>query len=794
MIAAKKDVWRITSFISPHRTALIAKAMNKMVATSRNPLSRNFVRFVFSFTLDNSITHSTWRCRFERQRVENLQLATLNPKPKFSRKLFDGGFTPFCSFASIWTNEGHGKCPSGEGLGKKHRRKRTPKGLGFMEVAKPLPVVAEEAVQPKVRWAAIGLAFALVAGFSVVSGWAALLRHEILGTGYLPRGVVPLFLVIVLVNALVKKVAPKLALTRTELAFIFALLTAIAAIPGQEFGIHFYLNLLGLVYYSSPQSQWFNLFTPHLSSWLVPSLQFRDPAILWAYEGMPAGGKMPLGEWLIPLIVWTPYLFGIYALLVCLCGLMARQWEEHERLLYPLTQVPMELAGEEGRGLPKVFLSPFFWLGFFAAAVPISMRGLHLYFPQVPDPQLQRTLAQLFGLAPGATLFPSGPLSAYNGLLAHFYPEMVGIAYLLSREVGFSLWFFLLLRHTEIAIRMAVGIDMYHAEFLTFQSIASYIVMAFAILWVARHHFAEIVASTLHHLPFVRTQHPAQRTSESWALIGFVAVFVGLLAWSRWVAGVSVLWAAAMILGLVVAALIVARIVAETGIYIYSAPFRVNQVLFDIFGKDRIGSKNIVLLTAMSWVQIRSTATMASGYLVNSFRLGTLAGLLRSSTAFWILVAILLSLLVCHVTIPTVIYTYSVPKLSWWAQGSSLNTANLIAQYLTTTRPLTAHHWWGLIIGALTCWLLIKLRLTFVGFPLHPLGFVAWYGWPIDRYWLSIFIGWALKSAILRYGGYRSFHKFRPFAYGLIIGGTTALTFWIVLRLFYLTSESIITD
>ncbi|MCC6037657.1 MAG: hypothetical protein LM632_05560, partial [Armatimonadetes bacterium] len=68
----------------------------------------------------------------------------------------------------------------------------------------------------------------------------------------------------------------------------------------------------------------------------------------------------------------------------------------------------------------------------------------------------------------------------------------------------------------------------------------------------------------------------------------------------------------------------------------------------------------------------------------------------------------------------------------------------------------------GLIIGALTCWLLIKLRLTFVGFPLHPLGFVAWYGWPIDRYWLSIFIGWALKSAILRYGGYRTFHKFRP--------------------------------
>jgi hypothetical protein len=88
-------VWRIASAISPHRTALIARTMNRAVANSRNPLSRDFVRFVFSFALDNAITHSTWRCGFERQWVENPQLATLNPQPEFSRKLFDGDFAPF---------------------------------------------------------------------------------------------------------------------------------------------------------------------------------------------------------------------------------------------------------------------------------------------------------------------------------------------------------------------------------------------------------------------------------------------------------------------------------------------------------------------------------------------------------------------------------------------------------------------------------------------------------------------------------------------------------------------------
>jgi hypothetical protein len=171
----------------------------------------------------------------------------------------------------------------------------------------------------QVRARSIVIALSLVIAFTIFSSWAALLRHEILGTGYLPRGIVPLFLIIVLLNASVRKTLPFLSLTRSELLFVFAILSSIAAVSGQEFGIHFYLNLIGLVYYSSPQSQWFNLFTPHIPHWLVPSLQFRDPAILWAYEGMPEGATMPLLTWFKPLCFWTPYIFCVYAATAFLC-------------------------------------------------------------------------------------------------------------------------------------------------------------------------------------------------------------------------------------------------------------------------------------------------------------------------------------------------------------------------------------------------------------------------------------------------------------------------------------------
>lgn len=631
-------------------------------------------------------------------------------------------------------------------------------------------------VVKRLRWHSVVLGLILIAIFSAISGWAALYRNELLSAGYLPRVSIPILIGFTILNAVVKRLSPSLAFTKSELIFIFVLFLSTAAISGEEFGIHFYLNLLGLVYYDSPQSQWFGLFTPHIPNYLVPSLHFRDPSILWAFEGIPEGAKLSLSSWFVPLLIWTPYFLCVYAFVVCLCGLLAKQWEEHERLLYPLTQVPMELSSSEGGELPKVFLSVPFWLGFFAAALPYSIRALHLYFPQIPDPQIQRDLGEVF---------PAGPLSAFNGIDLHFYPEMVGIAFLLSREAGLSLWLFPFIRRAEVALRIALGFDMYHSEFITYQTVTAYIVMAGAIFWAARFHILEALKGAIAR---------GQTNEEGKFLVGLLISLLLILLWAKLAAKASMVWTFALFLGFAIVSVVVARVVCETGIYIYSSPFRIYQVLYDTFGVDRIGARNIVMLTAMSWVQIRSTATLASGYISNAFKLGTLVGIYRSSLALWVLVGVFIVLIVCHLTFPTVIYAYSLTKLSWWAQGAPQKAANFVGQYLTTERPLTIHHFAGLLFGALTSWALIKLRLTFVGFPLHPLGFIAWQGWPIDRYWLPILFGWAWKSVVLHYGGFHAFNAQKPFAYGLIVGGVTSLTSWILLRLFYPTAESIITD
>ncbi len=55
--------------------------------------------------------------------------------------------------------------------------------------------------------------------------------------------------------------------------------------------------------------------------------------------------------------------------------------------------------------------------------------------------------------------------------------------------------------------------------------------------------------------------------------------------------------------------MVVARVICEAGMFIYSSPFRLNEMIFRVAGSHRIGAQNITLMTAASWVQVRSTAT-----------------------------------------------------------------------------------------------------------------------------------------------------------------------------------------
>ena len=109
---------------------------------------------------------------------------------------------------------------------------------------------ATRAITPR----AVAIAFLLVIAFTVAGCFSVLLRYEIIGTGYLPRGAVALLLALIACNTALRglkrlNIKP---LSANELLLIFLLLMIVGAIAGQEFAQHFYLKLIGMVYYATP--------------------------------------------------------------------------------------------------------------------------------------------------------------------------------------------------------------------------------------------------------------------------------------------------------------------------------------------------------------------------------------------------------------------------------------------------------------------------------------------------------------------------------------------------------------
>ena len=86
-------------------------------------------------------------------------------------------------------------------------------------------------------------------------------------------------------------------------------------------------------------------------------------------------------------------------------------------------------------------------------------------------------------------------------------------------------------------------------------------------------------------------------------------------------------------------------------------------------------------------------------------------------------------------------------------------------------------------LGAAVTAALSALRLRFVNWPLHPVGFLLVYSYPLGRIWFSVMLGWLAKLLLVKYGGASVYRKARPYFIGMIIGEAAAASTWLAVAL-----------
>ena len=213
------------------------------------------------------------------------------------------------------------------------------------------------------------------------------------------------------------------------------------------------------------------------------------------YEG---GGAVPWGAWIVPLAAWSALVLLSYAMLACLSVMLRAQWSRREALAFPLLRLPLEMTQGMDDDKPSFFRNGAMWIGFGVAAFLGLVNGLSLYFPDVPAVPLRLDLTIYFVDAPWNQIGLT-PLVVW--------PIVVGIAFLLTSEVSFSLWFFYWFVKfqyiaayflgympstlpTHIGATAAAGAK----SFTSFQQIGAFLTYAGFVFWLGREHFAHIAA------------------------------------------------------------------------------------------------------------------------------------------------------------------------------------------------------------------------------------------------------------------------------------------------------------
>ena len=252
------------------------------------------------------------------------------------------------------------------------------------------------------------------------------------------------FLFVALLHPLLSRLYHRLGLSRAELGVVFIMTMMAATVPTEGYVEHMVPKVASVLYYATPENEWAELIHPHLKEWIAPQ---DEEAVRHFFEGLPLGEPIPWGVWIQPLSYWGFFFLVLCFVMLCMMVVLRRQWVEHERLVYPLVKLPLEMIAEgEGKRLwGPFFRRPLMWLGFALPFVVLSLNALHSYYNYIPSIALETSLP----LFRNTLVLPIG-LSFMS----------LGFAYFVNLQVLLGIWVFFLLLTVQQGVFGILGIAM----------------------------------------------------------------------------------------------------------------------------------------------------------------------------------------------------------------------------------------------------------------------------------------------------------------------------------------------
>lgn len=624
-------------------------------------------------------------------------------------------------------------------------------------------------------------------GLVLASGLCALTPYNdyVVGNTYIagnhfPVGAVFLLLVLSLINLVVYRLRGRPFLSPAETAVVYIIIMVTSGIPSS--GLLRYMVPISTApyYYANPGNKWDQVFWQYIPTWLTVS---SDRGVFWFWEGMPPGAHVPWREWRVSLSHWAILFCAFWLMMISFAALVRKQWVDRERLTFPLVQFPAEVLRSDQRGPSAAFFgNRLVWIGAGAVFLIHLINGLHRHFPALPNiPVFWDLSSQFYSLGrPWEAVVP-----VYIGL----FFAAVGFGYLLSLEVAAGFWVSVLYIKLQGVILSALGYEGTSAwggvisQIGDHQQMGGLLAVAFVLFWFLRGTFRDAFRKT-----FVRAADVDDRTEPLGYRFALPGLIVGIGISFAWLvaAGMDPVFALLALVFFVCIILVLTRIVAEAGMLMVHLSFAPTDYLLMFGGTTAVGPSSLTVLTFVDCALTFDLREFLMPSVLNAFRLSEQEGIPTRRLVPIIAVALVICVLV---SIPVFLLTFYKPGAAQVGNVGEIdyhprNFLSILASRLQNPQHPAPVEYLSMVSGAGIVAALAWLRLNYVWWPIHPLGFVMATSWASLNLWFSLFLGWLFKLLTIRYTGLRGYVRYRHLAMGLIMGDILGGVLWITVGFF----------
>lgn len=556
-----------------------------------------------------------------------------------------------------------------------------------------------------------------------------------------------------------------------ELAVIYIILSVTGGFPSHNM-LQILVSSIGYAFwFATPENDWANTFWSYLPSWLTVS----DKDVLGGfYHGDSTFYTVNhLKSWLIPTSAWIGFVIMLVVCMISINTLVRKQWSDHERLTFPIIQLPMQMMDPAS----NFFKNRLMWIGFAVAGGINLLNGLHVFFPFIPNLRVTRLWLK------NTPYFISFPWNHILRLtVVAFYPFAIGIGFLMPLDLAFSVWFFFILQKMIMVIGINLGLT-HNFPYLKDQMLGAYLGLGCLALWAGKKHLAAIVRNLLSSTELADTNEPMPYRL---AFCLAIASFIGLIVFST-LAGMN-LWIAVLFFALYfIFSLTVTRIHAELGYPVHDMEHTSPQHLIQTsFGNTNMSPSTLTVLAIYRWFN-RTYASSPMPHHLDGFQIGKTVNISTRRLSKLMLVTTILGLLAAFWALLHTYYNLGGDsgKMGGWASGFGRETFAYLQGWLyypLKPRPM------GILampVGFLVVTGLALLRSRFLWWPFHPLGYPITISFGGRMLWVCLLISSIIKWLVLRSSGWPAYRKLVPFFLGLTLGDFIIGSFWTLIGLVF---------